>query len=312
MVQPLRIVMYHYVRDLVRTRYPGINGLDVAAFHRQLDHLQSSSTIVRMEDVHEAVRGRAELPPDATLLTFDDGYADHYTVVFPILHERGLQGSFFAPVAPVRDGVLLDVNRVHFVLASVASPAELAAAIDEDVNAHRERDDVGPVSAYRTEWAQPNRFDDGETVYVKRMLQTALPEDLRAEIAARLFRRFVGIDESTFAAELYLSREQAKVMVANGMHFGSHGASHVWLNRASRESQIAEIEQSCSFLDDLGMPVQDGWTMCYPYGGWNPELVELLRERRCTVGLTTEVATAMVGGHDPLLLPRYDTNDFPQ
>jgi peptidoglycan/xylan/chitin deacetylase (PgdA/CDA1 family) len=312
MVQPLTIVMYHYVRDLVRTRYPGINGLDTTAFHRQLDHLQSTSTIVRMEDVHEAVRGRAELPPDAALLTFDDGYADHYTVVFPILHERGLQGSFFAPVAPVRDGALLDVNRVHFVLASAASPAELAAAIDEDVNAHRERADIDPVSSYRTKWAEPNRFDDGETVYVKRMLQTALPEDLRAEIASRLFRRFVGIDEATFAAELYLSREQAKVMVDNGMHFGSHGASHVWLDRADRETQIAEIDQSCSFLDELGMPVHDGWTMCYPYGGWNPQLVELLRERRCTVGLTTEVATAMIGGHDPLLLPRYDTNDFPQ
>jgi hypothetical protein len=30
----LTIVMYHYVRDLARTRYPGIKGRDLSSFHR--------------------------------------------------------------------------------------------------------------------------------------------------------------------------------------------------------------------------------------------------------------------------------------
>lgn len=306
----LTIVMYHYVRDFARTRYPGIKGLDVAGFRRQLDYLQANYEIVGMTDVIAAVGG-AELPENAALLTFDDGYAEHYDVVFPILHQRRLPGAFFPPVSPVRDGTLLDVNRVHFILASTDSTAELAGALDELVLAAAGDYDLRPIADYRTEWAHPFRWDSAETIYVKRMLQTALPEQLRNDVAGRLFERFVGVDEPTFAAEMYLSEDQARVMVADGMYFGSHGATHQWLNRVERDMLEHEIDTSLQFLSGIGMPT-DEWVMCYPFGGHGPEVIEVLRERNCTVGLTTEVATAVVGRDDPLLLPRYDTNDFPQ
>jgi peptidoglycan/xylan/chitin deacetylase (PgdA/CDA1 family) len=264
-----------------------------------------------MEDVVAASRG-GTLPGNAALLTFDDGYAEHYDIVFPILHQRGLQGSFFAPVAPVRHGVLLDVNRVHFILANAGSSSDVADALDDEVRAARDEHDVRSIADYRAEWAHPNRWDTAETIYVKRMLQTALPEQLRAEIADKLFERFLGVDEATFAAEQYLSEDQARVMVANGMHFGSHGATHQWLNRIDRPTLEREIDTSLQFLSDLGMPTDDHWVMCYPFGGHSPEVVEVLRERHCSIGLTTQVATAAIGQHDPLLLPRYDTNDFPQ
>lgn len=61
----------------------------------------------------------------------------------------------------------------------------------------------------------------------------------------------------------------------------------------------------------IGSPVNDYWVMCYPYGGWREGLVNLLREYNCTLGLTTEVATARLGVHDASLLPRHDTNDIP-
>lgn len=312
MPQSLTIVMYHYVRDLARTRYPRIKGLDVAGFRRQLDHLTSHFEIVRMEDVIGAVRGDTHLPPDAVLLTFDDGYAEHYTTVFPILHDRGLQGSFFPPVAPVTEGTLLDVNRVHFILASAPSSAPLAAAIDEAVENGSREHDLQTVAEYRTEWAQANRFDDAETIYVKRMLQTALPPAVREEIARRLFERFVSVDEQAFAAELYLDRDQARLMVDCGMYFGSHGTSHLWLNHVDQTTRMDEIDGSLQFLADIGMPVDDQWVMCYPFGGWDDALVKLLRQRSCSLGLTTRVATARIGVDDPLTLPRHDTNDFPQ
>lgn len=312
MSQPLTIVMYHYIRDFARTRYPGIKGLDLAGFRRQLDHLATRYDIVRMEDVIAAVESGTELPPEAALLTFDDGYAEHYDIVFPMLHDRGIQGSFFPPLAPVVDGTLLDVNRVHFILASVDSSHRLAEAIDEEIAAAGDREDLRSVADYRAEWAHANRFDDADTIYVKRMLQTALPGDLRAEIAGRMFERFVSVDEAAFAGELYISRDQARLMVDCGMYFGSHGRSHHWLNRVDHGTRVVEIDESLTFLADIGMPVDDHWVMCYPFGGWDEELVALLRERKCSVGLTTEVATAQIGSDDPLKLPRYDTNDFPQ
>ena len=311
MSRQVNIVMYHYVRDFARSRYPRIKGLEVDGFRRQLDHLQSEFELVTMQDVLAAADGE-ELPPKAALLTFDDGYSEHYDTVFPILHERGLQGSFFPPVAPVRDHELLDVNRVHFVLASASSAAELGQAVDAEVTALASQHNLRSVADYRAEWAHANRFDDAETIYVKRMLQTALPPDVRESIAKQLFARFVTSDEEAFAAELYMTLGQAKVMVSSGMWIGSHGRSHRWLNRVDRSTQVDEVCGSIDFLRQAGMAVEDGWVMCYPYGGWNESLLEVLREHRCALGVTTEVATADLATHDRLTLPRYDTNDFPQ
>lgn len=313
MAQDLTIVMYHYVRDFARSRFPGIRGLDFSAFRRQLDYLQDRHHIVEMPDVLAALRGDQPLPENAALLTFDDGYAEHYDLVFPELHKRRLSGCFYAPVAPLREHRLLDVNRVHFILAAtLEDPSRVSAIIDERITAERDTRNLHEVSTYRAEWAHPNRFDDAETIYIKRMLQTVLPPDMRHTIAQELFARFVTADEAAFAAELYISEYQARLMQSCGMSFGSHGAEHVWLNHISPDDQAREIDRSLGFLRDIGVPVDREWVMCYPYGGWNDTLLELLRARGCSAGLTTEVATARIGRHDPLRLPRYDTNDFPQ
>lgn len=311
MPRNLSIVMYHYIRDFARTRFPGIKGLDLAEFRYQLDYLQQNYTVVTMQDVVDALRSGDALPSNAALLTFDDGYAEHYDLAFPILFDRGLQGCFFPPVQPIRDGVMLDVNRLHFILASCLDPSKVGAGVDASIN-ESSRDDLGDVQSYREKWAKPNRFDDAETIYVKRMLQTALPEDFRNQIAKKLFAEYVSGDEASFANELYITPEQAKVMQGSGMYFGSHGFSHYWLNRIPREVQVNEVDKALNFLRSIGSPVDDFWAMCYPFGGWSEGLLDVLREKNCTLGLTTEVAKANLDSHEKLTLPRYDTNDFPK
>jgi hypothetical protein len=52
--------------------------------------------------------------------------------------------------------------------------------------------------------------------------------------------------------------------------------------------------------------------MCYPFGAYNNETLEILRGRRCAVGLTTRVDVADLDSDNALELPRLDTNDFLQ
>tara|TARA_B100001964_G_C13691344_1_gene361916 strand:+ start:324 stop:461 length:138 start_codon:yes stop_codon:yes gene_type:complete len=40
--------------------------------------------------------------------------------------------------------------------------------------------------------------------------------------------------------------------------------------------------------------------------------LSLLNELGALIGLTTEVRKAQIGTDNPLILPRLDTNDFPQ
>ena len=93
----LYIAMYHYVRDLRNSRYPGIKGLDYQLFKEQLQFFIQRFHPVTMEDVIAYYVEGKELPENALLLTFDDGYIDHYTFAYPMLLEYGMQGSFFIP-----------------------------------------------------------------------------------------------------------------------------------------------------------------------------------------------------------------------
>jgi peptidoglycan/xylan/chitin deacetylase (PgdA/CDA1 family) len=306
----LTIVMYHYVRELARSRYPGIKGRDPSSFRRQLDHIATHHTIVTAQQVIAAVRHGERLAENAAWLTFDDGYIDHYTMVFPLLQERGWQGSFFPPSRTVQSRELLDVNRVHFILAASPEHDSIIDAIRDFIDTHQGRDSVRPFSAYWAELAHPSHLDSADVIFIKRVLQHGLPEVMRNELAQTLFDRFVGVDPATFAGELYMTPEQLRTMIRCGMYVGSHGARHYWFDRLDPVSQAKEIDDSLDFLRALGAPTSD-WVMCYPYGAYNDSLVPLLRDRGCSIGLTTKIGIAQIGVDHPMALPRMDTNDLP-
>jgi peptidoglycan/xylan/chitin deacetylase (PgdA/CDA1 family) len=145
---------------------------------------------------------------------------------------------------------------------------------------------------------------------LKRLLQREFPEPVRAEIVRRLFAKYVTADEEAFAAELYMSIEQIACLHRHGMHVGSHGYTHAWLNRLPTEAQAEEVDRSLAFLERAGVAL-DNWTICYPYGGFNETLLEQVRLRHCRLGFTVEARVAHIGVDDPLALPRLDTNDLP-
>ena len=118
MENKLTVVMYHYVRDLKNSRYPEIKGLDLNLFREQVQFLNRHYTFVTVEQVIAAFNKEDKIPSKAVLLTFDDAYADHFTNVFPILEHHKIQGAFYPPVKAVTEHTVLDVNKIHFILAS--------------------------------------------------------------------------------------------------------------------------------------------------------------------------------------------------
>jgi peptidoglycan/xylan/chitin deacetylase (PgdA/CDA1 family) len=306
----LTIVMYHYVRDLRRSRYPRIKGLDVELFRQQVGYFKRYYTPVTMQQVINSYQGGESLPGNAVLLTFDDGYADHWRYALPILYEQGIQGSFFPPAKAICQRSVLDVNKIHYVLASVEEPLQLVQVLNDLLDQYRQRYSLESKEAYWQKHATIGRYDPPEIIYVKRLLQVALPADVRAAITGELFRRYVTVDESAFAEELYLTLNQLECMQRMGMFIGSHGYDHSWLDSLSPMAQQQEIDRSLLFLRQIGVKT-DQWVICYPYGAWNESLLGLLRRRGCVLGLTTEVRLAS-SKDDPLLLPRLDTNDLPK
>ena len=91
----------------------------------------------------------------------------------------------------------------------------------------------------------------------------------------------------------------------------SRASQRCWLEATSAEEQTREIDAGLDLLRQVGVNPDD-WAMCYPYGAHNEALRTLLRQRGCRLGLTTEVAVADLRQHEPLALPRLDTNDLPR
>ena len=304
------IIMYHYVRPIKESRYPEIKGLERQHFKGQLDYLCRHYNPISMETFLSADPDRDDLPPRPVLLSFDDGFLDHYLHVFPILIDRGLTGAFFPPAEPVISRKVLDVHKIHFLLASVPDKADIVAKMEQLIDAARGRGETRPKDEYRNQYWQASRFDPPEVIYLKRMLQKALPQDLRVEILDKLFNRFVTVDESAWAEELYLNVDQLRVMSDNGMHLGSHGAKHFWLSQLSREEQACDIDSSLCLFDLIGLP-RKGFTFCYPYGDYNKDTLDILRQRGCAAAFTAKGGLIDFSTDERLTLDRLDTNDFP-
>lgn len=311
MSRTVTIVMYHYVRDLERSRYPRIKGMTLERFRNQLEYIDSHFTPISAEDLLEAVSSpHRALPENAILLTFDDGYSDHHDNVLPLLKEKGIKACFFPPAQAILEHKVLDVNKIQFVLAAVPNVWSLLDEVFEALDEFRSEYSLKSREAYLTSITEKHRYDPREVIVFKRLLQRELPEPVRVELVQRLFARHVSSDEAAFASELYMSLEQLGALHAEGMHIGSHGYTHAWLNALVPEAQRTEVDRSLEFLQQAGIPLRD-WTICYPYGGFDESLIDILRTRRCSLGFTVEPRVADLDREGRLTLPRIDTNDLP-
>lgn len=302
--------MYHYIRDLDNSRYPEIKGMDLSLFKKQIAFFKENFNPVTIEEVIAHYDKGYELPEKALLLTFDDGYIDHFTNAFPILQENGMQGSFFIPGKTFSENVLLDVNKIHFILASAKIDELYDDVLDiiDGLIGNKEFNEYTKEELIE-KYAVANRFDPKEVIFVKRVLQTVLPEDIRNRVSSELFKKHVGISEEKFARELYLNLDQVCCMKRGGMFIGLHGYDHYWLGNLDKESMYKDIDKSLEVLD--GVVDRNNFIMNYPYGSYNDDVLDYLREKSCKLGMITEVRVADTEKDDRLLLPRLDCNDFP-
>ena len=305
------IIMYHYVRDLKHSRYPEIKGLDVKLFKEQIQYILKYYQVIRMEELIEAVKNKKKLSNNSLLLTFDDAYKDHFEFVFPILDELDIQGSFFLPAKAIQEHKVLDINKIHFVLASVKDKNQIISNIYTMLDKFRQEYHLESNEYYYNKLASDERFDTKEVIFIKIILQRELPEKLRNLIVNFLFNKYVSKNEDSFSRELYMNIDQIKCIRRKGMYIGSHGYDHYWLNTLSKEQQKKEIELSLEFLKKIDVSIKD-WVMCYPYGAQNESLLSLLQGYGCSLGLTTQVGIADLSKGCPFILPRLDTNDLPK
>jgi peptidoglycan/xylan/chitin deacetylase (PgdA/CDA1 family) len=305
----LTIVMYHHVRERSDHRFPQIHAMDVRDFEGQLDYLSRHYRFCTPDDLVEAIRLGRRLPPRTCLLTFDDGLVDHHAIVLPRLRERGISALFFIAAKPLREGRLLDVQKIHLLLAAAPDHRRVEREVLDLLEEMRTRAPLPSLRVLTEMGPRPNRFDAPKTAFLKRLLQRNLPRAARQEVVDELFRRHVAADESELAASFYMGREQIVELLDAGMTIGGHGYHHDWMSALSENEQREEIRSTTEFLVSLGVPPHR-WVMSYPYGDYDGLTIRLLEEAGFVAAMTVHPALADPPD-SPFELGRLDPNDLP-
>lgn len=92
--------------------YHSVNGalpieLDLAPqmLERQLAYLAQSGQVISYDSALQHLQSGDGNPKSATVLTFDDGYLDFYTVVYPLLQRHQLSAILFVTTGFVDEGI---------------------------------------------------------------------------------------------------------------------------------------------------------------------------------------------------------------
>ena len=155
------IVMYHYVRNVVK-KFKYLNILSIQNFQKQIDTLIDKYQIINPKDFLNT----HNLNLNDCLLTFDDGYKDHYENVFPLLKKKKIRAIFFVCSMPIIEKRVLDVNKIQFILSKIKNRQEI---IDKIHNLMADFS-VKPNLLTKNK-IKKNRYDKFETVVIKNLLQ---------------------------------------------------------------------------------------------------------------------------------------------
>ena len=88
------ISTYHFIRNSRDKFYKNINFLDYSKFKIQINYFKRMFNLINFEDTIEILNSKKKYKKPFMLLTFYDGYSDHYKYVFPFLKKKKFKDCF--------------------------------------------------------------------------------------------------------------------------------------------------------------------------------------------------------------------------
>ena len=298
----INVISYHYVRYVKGSKYPNLKGLEFDKFKNQIQYLRTKFNILRCDDFHEILLTKKIPRKPSILLTFDDGYKDHFEYVYPYLKKYKLNAFFYLVLNTLTNNEVLNVNKIQFILEKENDKDSILRYIFSKTN--HLNINIGEIHI-------DTRFDDFKTVLIKQLLQYYLPKKIRDKIINNLFKKIIDIDEEEFSKNLYLKINSVKEMISDSMMFGIHGGSHTHLGKLSNLHQKKEIDESINFFNQNNL-----WnkikTICYPNGSYNDFTLYYIKQKKIDFGFITNppdnISKKNIG--KKYILPRLDTKEF--
>ncbi len=115
------ILMYHYVANNPNPKDKARDSLSVSPdkFDSQMDYLSKNGfTPITLDTLYGIFNKQVSSPAKPVVLTFDDGYIDFYTIVYPILRKYNFHGVSFIPTGLIGGSYYMNWNQIKEIQAS--------------------------------------------------------------------------------------------------------------------------------------------------------------------------------------------------
>ncbi|MEM9074501.1 MAG: polysaccharide deacetylase family protein [Myxococcota bacterium] len=302
----LKVVMYHYVRDVAGTRFPGLKALATDAFRTQVANLKDRFEMASLESALAFLSGSYQPSRPLCLLTFDDGLDEHATTVTPVLADAEVEGVFLLPTACMAHGEVLPVHKNHCLMGNLGFEEYrrrflAALAARGEVTELSEDETAAALKTYR--------WDTPEVKAFKYLVNYRIDDAVRVAVLNELFADVLG-DEAAFAKDFYVTFAQSRHMQDAGMVLGGHTHRHPVLSACTPARQHDELKTSLGILKEH-LSSQPRWPFAYPFGKrttFDGGTLALLEELGYECAFTTEVGDAPPGT-SRFEIPRVDTKD---
>ena len=252
---------------------------------RQLSLLAARRPIIPLSEALEQLGKGDDAAKPATVITFDDGYADNYSRALPVLRDHKAPASFFLTASLIGSGKNLWYDRIRGIVLSAASSLPDRIRIRAGRRILAGDGSSGPQGMTDT------------------LVEDCMGLDLRfRESAIAHLAEKLGVEESFLGEDRLLTWEEARALAGEGGEIGSHGCSHTTLSAAEDEEE--ELVESKRILEEgLGDEIR---FFAYPNGkagDFRPSSAEALRKAGYRCGLTT-IEGENLPGCDPYTLKR--------
>jgi len=204
-----------------------------AAFERDLVYLKSRLHCVAHDDIVAHREGQRMLPANAASVSFDDGFAECFTVARPLLLAHGVRATFFVCKSFIDNRALMHRNKVALCLSRIAQ----ATGVEQShlLGVLRVRFDLpadSPAAVRR--WLLGLKFADRPVI--------------DAACAC------LGIDVEAFLRERrpYMTREQIAQLHADGFTIGAHTSDHPELGKIGDWNEVRrQVRESCDVVREI-------------------------------------------------------------
>ena len=246
-----RLVVFNYHRirpDGADSSSPfddGVFGPTASTFAEQVAWLRDQTCVLSERELLEIVEsGRV---PDglSTMITFDDGYRDNYTLAIPILQRMGAPALFFIPTQLIETRRLGWWDVIAYLIKRTTRPSLALDGLRVDLR------------------SRPR----GEAVRDVQRLMKTQPAHATGSLIDQLAEACgVPLPGASLQDRELMTWDQIQDLAAKGFGVGSHTHTHRALATLSGREQEEELRRSKAALEQrIGRSVR---SLAYPVGGY--------------------------------------------